>query len=69
MDLDYLIAYVVLEDPSLSLTSLRQGLAAELPDYMIPEFFVRMSALPYTPNGKVDTRALPVVMKEGALSQ
>lgn len=68
MNLAYLIAYVVLEDSSLSLTSLRMQLAAQLPDYMIPEYFLCMRSLPFTPNGKVDTSALPVVMKEGALS-
>ncbi|KAF9552271.1 hypothetical protein EC968_000787, partial [Mortierella alpina] len=69
-----LIAYVVARDhnqveeiskarPSstvdrLALT-LRNHLATSLPEYMIPSAFVRMDALPMTPNGKLDQRALP----------
>lgn len=37
-----------------------------LADFMIPEFFVKMEEIPLTARGKVNDRALPVVMKEGA---
>ena len=51
-----LAAYVVGEgDPA----QWREGLAASLPDYMIPSRFVVMAELPLTPNGKVDRNALP----------
>jgi ubiquinone/menaquinone biosynthesis C-methylase UbiE len=36
----------------------REHLAATLPDYMIPSAFVRMTALPLSPSGKVDRKAL-----------
>ncbi|MBW4717721.1 non-ribosomal peptide synthase/polyketide synthase [Saccharothrix obliqua] len=37
----------------------RTALAAVLPDYLVPAAVVELAALPLTPSGKVDRRALP----------
>ncbi|MBE1485548.1 non-ribosomal peptide synthetase [Plantactinospora soyae] len=57
-----LAAYLVAEPSGRTPTpaELRDGLAAQLPGYMIPSRFVVLDALPVTANGKVDRSALPV---------
>jgi acyl carrier protein len=54
-----LVAYCVPQDPQKpSSEDLRNWVAASLPEYMIPSVFVFMPALPHTPNGKIDRKAL-----------
>jgi len=54
-----LIAYVVENEGLFSLSVMREKLAAELPDYMIPALFILMPAFPLSPSGKTDRLALP----------
>ncbi|EIM11781.1 non-ribosomal peptide synthetase, partial [Bacillus atrophaeus] len=54
-----LYAYYVGE-PSLTAAQFRAMLSRELPDYMIPSYFIHLECIPLTPNGKIDLKALPV---------
>ncbi|HEV2734573.1 MAG TPA: amino acid adenylation domain-containing protein, partial [Longimicrobiaceae bacterium] len=55
-----LVGYVVAgEGETVASAALREHLAARLPEYMLPSAFVRLDALPLTPSGKTDRRALP----------
>jgi amino acid adenylation domain-containing protein len=55
-----LVLYVVADpDPGL-LARLRATLRERLPDYMRPRFVEVLDALPHTPNGKIDRKALPL---------
>ena len=49
------------------MSEVKKAMSKFLPPYMIPEFFVRLEAMPVTPNGKVNCVALPIVMKSGSL--
>ena len=56
----YLVAYIVSEKGMMpTVSQLRAGLTALLPDYMVPKAFVFLDALPLTPTGKIERRALP----------
>lgn len=57
-DHEFLCAYYV-EDKSIDVSKIRNTLQKILTNYMIPQYFVKMDALPYTSNGKVDRKKLP----------
>jgi len=55
-----LVAYLVLEsDSGVTPKSLRDYLRCCLPEYMLPNAFVRLEAFPLMSNGKIDRAALP----------
>ncbi|MHA3735612.1 non-ribosomal peptide synthase/polyketide synthase [Pseudomonas sp. Eth.TT006] len=52
-----LVAYYT--GAALEIDALRSQLLEHLPDYMVPAVFVHLDALPLSPNGKLDRKALP----------
>ncbi|WP_066507710.1 non-ribosomal peptide synthetase [Abyssisolibacter fermentans] len=52
-----LYGYIV-GDKGLTVKDLRHYLSKELPDYMIPQFYVQLDQMPMTTNGKIDRRKL-----------
>ncbi|WP_269465487.1 thioester reductase domain-containing protein [Collimonas arenae] len=62
-----LVAYLVAtsgNDPQPA--ELREHAAHILPDYMVPSAFVNLAALPLSPSGKLDRKALPAPERQAA---
>lgn len=56
----HLVAYFVpSQEAPPTVGELRGFLKEKLPEYMVPSAFVALEAMPLTPNGKVNRRALP----------
>ncbi|MCK5881628.1 MAG: amino acid adenylation domain-containing protein, partial [Sinobacterium sp.] len=68
---DKLVAYLALDsaDTLLNLHDLRQSLKQYLPDYMLPNAFVELEALPISANGKIDKKQLPAVTEHDFLKR
>lgn len=57
-----LAAYIVAQhNATVDLDALRMFLTGRLPGYMIPANFMALDAMPLTPNGKLDRKALPAI--------
>ncbi|MCC2115055.1 amino acid adenylation domain-containing protein [Bacillus halotolerans] len=56
--LKQLCAYYVSEK-SIPAAQLREQLSLELPNYMVPSYFVRLEHMPLTSNGKINRKVLP----------
>ncbi|MGB9092329.1 MAG: amino acid adenylation domain-containing protein [Pseudomonas farsensis] len=64
-----LLAYVVPSDPALAAADVQQqralidqlkaALGQTMPDYMVPAHMILLPAMPLSPNGKLDRKALP----------
>ncbi|RPK06396.1 Malonyl CoA-acyl carrier protein transacylase [Bacillus subtilis] len=64
--LKQLCAYYVSEKP-IPAAQLREQLSLELPEYMVPSYFVRLEHMPLTSNGKINRKVLPA--PEASLQQ
>ncbi len=61
-----LVAYIIGENGSIDqIDELRKFMLDQLPEYMMPSFFVNIETLPLTTSGKVDFRSLPEPVSEG----
>lgn len=56
---EFISAYYIAEK-RIKKSELRAYLAKELPYYMIPSYFTALKDFPYTPNGKIDKKSLPL---------
>ncbi len=56
-----LVVYFTLSEDSgeLTIEDIRSYLSRYLPEYMVPLAYVKLKAIPLTPNGKTDRKALP----------
>ncbi|WP_329558126.1 amino acid adenylation domain-containing protein [Streptomyces uncialis] len=61
-----LVGYIV---GSQDTRAVREALSAQLPDHLVPSAVMALDAIPLTPNGKTDRKALPVPEMPGALSR
>ncbi|WP_374175229.1 amino acid adenylation domain-containing protein [Flavobacterium tructae] len=60
----YLVSTAIIDKQQL-----RQSLSKELPEYMLPIYYVFLDKFPLTPNGKIDKKALPSVSTEDVIQQ
>ncbi|WP_017498829.1 non-ribosomal peptide synthetase [Flavobacterium sp. WG21] len=63
-----IVSYLV-STATIDKQQLRQSLSKELPEYMLPSFYVFLDKFPLTPNGKIDKKALPSVSTEDVIQQ
>ncbi|MEJ8813363.1 amino acid adenylation domain-containing protein [Variovorax ureilyticus] len=64
-----LVAYVIAaEGAAIDAARLKDHLRGRLPEYMLPQHYVTLQALPLLPNGKIDRHALPAPQPESRAS-
>ena len=52
---DQLVAYVITKEVDLNVDAIREQLLGSLPEYMVPQFYVKIEAFPLTISGKIDS--------------
>jgi amino acid adenylation domain-containing protein len=65
LGVDKLVAFIVVDpdnvassNPAAQVQNWKDSLKKSVPDYMVPDNFITVPAMPLTPNGKVDRKAL-----------
>ncbi len=56
-NIKYLCGYIV-SDQKIVVSELKEHLLCELPEYMIPQYFIQLDNMPVTSNGKIDRKSL-----------
>ena len=66
-----LVAYVLAKEgaPVPVMDDLQEHLLRSVPEYMVPAIFVRLDAVPLSPNGKIDLAKLPPPTAENRLQK
>jgi amino acid adenylation domain-containing protein len=64
-----LVGYVVPSEEGAGEGELRRHVKAHLPEYMVPSEFVFLEAMPLTPNGKINRRALPAMKSNSSANE
>jgi amino acid adenylation domain-containing protein len=62
-DNKFLVAFYRAEH-EIEMNQLRREMKKDLPDYMLPNYFIRVSEFPYNNNGKIDQKALLALVAE-----
>ncbi|MBE6048575.1 MAG: amino acid adenylation domain-containing protein, partial [Clostridium sp.] len=56
-------AYIVSEE-QVDISKVREEIRRELPEYMMPAYFMQINTIPLSASGKLDKRALPEIIKK-----
>ncbi|URZ07873.1 hybrid non-ribosomal peptide synthetase/type I polyketide synthase [Clostridium felsineum] len=58
---DKAISAYIVANKDIDIAEIRQKLGLLIPQYMIPAYIMQIDSMPFTPNGKIDKRALPEI--------